>query len=78
MAIRNCPEGDLRCQHEALLARVRLLHRLASELAEHTVADAWEDPAIAFAAKLHKGLTDWLLRVLALEDLGQSPLPWDG
>lgn len=74
MSIRSCPEGDQGCQHKALLAHVRQLYRLASDLAEHTVADAWEDPAIVLAHDLMWEIGDYLYRIEQLEDIGQLPM----
>lgn len=76
MSIRSCPEGDTDCQHKALLAHVRKLYRDASVIAEHTVADAWEDPAIALAHDLLWTIGDFVYRIERLEDLGQQELPF--
>lgn len=74
MSIRSCPEGDVDCQHKALLAHVRRLHRDANAIAEHTVADSWEGPAIEIAHELMQVVGDFVYRIERLEDLGQQPL----
>lgn len=66
--------GDRRRQHSAVLIELNRMRRAAEALAERSVADAWEDPAIEFCHYLWDWLDEVCNRAERLEDQGQLPM----
>lgn len=63
-----------RAQHNRLLRDLASMRRMAHNVAELTVADAWEDEAIEFARWVMDVMDEIYYRAERLEDQGQLPL----
>lgn len=63
-----------RAQHNRLLRDLAAMRRMAHNVAELTVADAWEDEAIEFARWVMDVMDEIYYRAERLEDQGQLPL----
>ena len=74
MAKHKNLHGSRHGQHSVVCFELNRMRRKAMALAEQSVAEAWEGPAITFAHDLWAMLEEAYYQAERLEDQGQIPM----